>query len=61
MGSFQNRVEKLDEGKGRGSLGPLIKKGAIALVVVGILYYIFVAEGVRSVGDLVRMIKGFLP
>ena len=35
MGSFQDRVEKLDERKGRGSLGPLIKKGIIALVVVG--------------------------
>lgn len=61
MGSFQNRVEDLDARKKGGALGPLIKKGVIALVVVGILYYVFVANEVRSVGDLVKMIKGFLP
>ena len=60
-GSFQDRVERLEEGKGRGALGPLIKKGVILLVVVGILYYVFVAEGVRGPGDFVDMIKGFLP
>jgi hypothetical protein len=61
MGSFQNRVEKLEEGKSRGSLGDLVKKGVILLVVLGILYYVFVAEGVRSPADFVEMIKGFMP
>jgi len=62
MGSFQERVEVLDSQKKAGlNLGKLVKWVVIVAVGGGILYYVFVAEGVRGVGDLVDMIKGFLP
>jgi hypothetical protein len=62
MGALQERVQKADEqGKGRGlNVGSLIIKLLIAAVVVGILYYIFGVEGVRSVGDFTKMLKGLV-
>ncbi len=61
MGSFQNRVDDLEARKSGGGLGALLTKGAVLLVVLGVLYYVFAVEGVRSPGDFISMIKGFMP
>ena len=61
MDSFQNRVEDLEARKGGGNIGAMIKKGAVLLVAAGILYYVFIVEGVRGPGDFVDMVKGFMP
>ena len=62
MGSFQNRVEELDARKKSGiSAGTLLKWIVIVGLVGGVLYYVFLVEEVRGVGDFVDMIKGFLP
>jgi hypothetical protein len=62
MGSFQKRVEQLDTRKKSGlSFGSLVKWIVIVGLAGGVLYYVFVVEEVRGVGDFVDMIKGFLP
>lgn len=62
MGSFQERVEQLDNGRRPGfPLGKLVKWVVVLAVAGGVVYYIFVAEGVRSAGDLVNMVKGLIP
>ncbi len=62
MGSFQERVDTLDKSRKAGfSLGKYIRPIVIVAVVGGILYFVFVMQEVRSVGDLVDMVKGFLP
>ncbi len=62
MGSFQERVEALDQRSKRGfPIGKLVKWVVVLAVAGGVFYYIFVAEGVRSVGDLVNMVKGLIP
>jgi len=62
MGAFQQRVEKLSEQPKAGlSFGTLVRWVVIALVVVGILYFVFVKGGVRSVGDLIDFLKGLIP
>ena len=62
MGDFQDRVKDLDEQRGRRTpLGKLVKWAIILAVVVAILYFVFVAQGVRSFGDFIGMIKGLIP
>jgi len=62
MGSFQDRVKKLDEApKAKLSLGKIISRVVIAIVIVAVLYYVFVSQQVRSGSDLVNLIKSFLP
>ena len=62
MGSFQDRVDTLDKSrKGGLSMGKFVKPIVIVAVVGAILYFVFVVQEVRSVGDLVDMVKGFLP
>lgn len=62
MGSFQKRVEQLETRRGsRFTLGSLVKWIVIVGLVGGVLYYVFLVEQVRSVGDFVDLIKGFLP
>ena len=59
MGQFKERVENLDERRKKGfSVGKLVKWGVVLAVVGGILYYVFVAQGARSVGDLVDIVTG---
>lgn len=61
MGDFQQRVETLDLRRKRGlSFGKLVKQVVILAIVGGILYYVFVVANVRSVDDLLNMVKGFM-
>lgn len=62
MGAFQERVERLDEQRRRGPrVGKLIGRLVLAAVVIAVLYYVFIIEGVRSVSGLVRLVKGLVP
>lgn len=62
MGDFQRRVEKLDERKvSTFSFRSLVKWVIVTAVVLGVVYFVFVKEGVRTVEDLIRMVKGFIP
>jgi len=62
MGSFQERVEKLSEQPKPGfSLGKLVKWAIIAIVVIGVIYFVFIKGGVRTVGDLTDFVKGLIP
>jgi hypothetical protein len=62
MGAFQERVQQLDERSKAGlPIGKLVKWIVIAAVVLGVVYYIFIVQGVRSVGDLMNMVRGFIP
>ena len=63
MEAFQNRVEKLDEKKGRGGfqLGTWLTRLVIVGVVAAILYYVIVVQDVRSVSDLIKFFKGLVP
>ncbi len=60
--SFHDRVEKLDAQTKRGpGLGRLVGRLVILAVVIAILYYVFVYEGVRGVGDFINLLKGLVP
>ena len=62
MGSFQERVERLDEKPARGfSVGKLVTRLIILAIVVGIAYFVFVVQEVRSIGDLIAMFKALIP
>lgn len=62
MGALQERVQKADEGKRRSlRVGSLIIKLVIVAIAVGVLYYIFGVEGVRSISDFTELVKGLLP
>jgi hypothetical protein len=62
MNAFQNRVKHLDQQKkAKLNLGKYVGQAVILIIVVAALYYVFIAQGVRSIGDFVDMFKGMLP
>ena len=62
MGAFQKRVDHLDQKRKRGfPLGTWLVRIAIVAAVVVVLYYVFVKEGVRNVGDFIDLVKGLAP
>ncbi len=62
MGSFQANVEQIDESRKPGfAIGKLVKWVVVLAVAGGVVYYIFVVEGVRSPADLVNKVKGLIP
>jgi hypothetical protein len=59
MGAFQDRVQKLDAAPKPGpSFGKLIKWAVIAAVILGIVYFVFIKAGVRSLDDLTSLVRG---
>ena len=59
MGQFQDRVKKLDEAPKAGfSFGKLVRWAIIAAVILGIVYFVFIKGGVRTIGDLIGLIRG---
>lgn len=42
-------------------IGKWLTRLVVLAIVLGILYYVFVREGVRSVEGFVELIKGLLP
>jgi hypothetical protein len=62
MGGFKERVDQLDQARKPGiSIGKWLTRLVVLAVVLGILYYVFIYGGVRSVEDFVELIKGLLP
>jgi hypothetical protein len=62
MGSFQDRVEVLDEQRKAGlSVGKLVTRLVVLAIIVAVLYYVFIKEGVRGVGDFMNLVKGLIP
>jgi hypothetical protein len=62
MENFQNRVQKLDEkAASTFPFGPLVKWVIVTAVVLGVVYFVFVKGGVRTVEDLINMVKGLIP
>ena len=58
MGQFQERVKKLDEAPKAGfSFGKLARWAIIAAIILGIVYFVFIEGGVRTLDDLVGLIR----
>ncbi|RJP21932.1 MAG: hypothetical protein C4520_09035 [Candidatus Abyssobacteria bacterium SURF_5] len=62
MNAFQNRVKQLEHQKKKGlNLGKWIPQAAILLLIVALLYYVFMVQGVRSVDGLINMVRNLIP
>ncbi|GAB4336803.1 MAG: hypothetical protein Kow0099_09920 [Candidatus Abyssubacteria bacterium] len=62
MAAFQERVKKLDAAKKSGlNVGRIITRAIVAIVLIAVLYYVFVVEGVRGIDDFLKLVRGLIP
>lgn len=62
MNAFQDRVQKLDEARKPGlSIGKLVGRFLVPAIIIVVLYYVLVVEKVRSVGDIIDLIRKLIP
>ncbi len=62
MNAFQDRVKALDKTRKPGfAFGKLAGRLIGPVIVIALLYYLLVVEGVRSVGDFLNVIQKLIP